>query len=637
MLQSESKQLPSKVGNAEIAVHSPAQLKALPASRIPALCEQLRRVLIKQTLRGGGHLASNLGVVELTVAIHRVFDAPIDHIIFDVGHQCYVHKLLTGRADAFASLRAPGGLSGFPRREESVYDAFGTGHASTSLSAALGFAEADRLRGSDAFTVVVLGDGALTGGMIHEALNNCDPEQKLIVILNENEMSISKNEGRFARLLTRLRTSEGYFRTKSALERTLDHVPLIGAPVKEGLSRTKRGIKKVLYSNNYFEALGLNYFGPVDGHDEDAIEQLLYAAKQKGGCSIIHLKTVKGRGYAPAEQNPDKYHGLPPAGAFTSSPTFSSVFGQTLTELAESDPRICAITAAMPQGTGLSPFAQAHPDRFFDVGIAEEHAVTFAAGLSAGGMRPVVALYSTFLQRAYDQILHDVALQRLPVLFAIDRAGWNPGDGLTHHGIYDVAFLSEIPGLSLYEPLTTDRLSRHMCTVLQTEPLSLCAMRYPAGGDEPRILAHLAAKATGECAAGILDFDPSTPPATLLVTYGRLSATVLAAKAQLGEAVGTLLLEQLRPRDAAVRLLCDAARQGVRTVVFCEEGIYSGGVGMHLMAELQQALPSEYCPRMKVMAIDNEKVPSDMAYGQTPLAAMGLETEDIVRTVREFS
>ena len=619
---------------AYLGVRSPEDVKALPEKEIPTLCKKLRRVLIDQTLRGGGHLASNLGVVELTVAIHRIFRAPVDHIIFDVGHQCYVHKLLTGRADAFSTLRAPGGLSGFPRRDESEYDAFGTGHASTSLSAALGLARAAKLSGSDAYTVVVLGDGALTGGMIHEALNNCESDLRLIVILNENEMSISKNEGRFARLLTRLRTSRGYYSTKSALDKTLSHIPLVGDPVKSGLSKIKKGVKKVLYSNNYFESMDFNYFGPADGHDEHTAEQLLRAAKAKKGCSIIHVKTVKGKGYAPAEQNPGAYHGLAGTGKAHSAPTFSEMFGQTLTELAHKHEKICAITAAMREGTGLAPFADAHPDRFFDVGIAEEHAVTFAAGLAAGGYTPVVAIYSTFLQRAYDQILHDVALQGLPVLFAIDRAGLNAADGLTHHGIYDVAFLSDIPGLDIWHPLTTASLTARLQQLLTDGIGRPTAIRYSSGGDDAHLLAY--APRLKPVAAGVLvDFDLTQPPKTVIVTYGRITAEALRAVEQSGERIGLVVLERLRPCTDVADLLATLTKQGTNKLVFCEEGICAGGLGMSLSTMLIERLEGEALPAIRTVAIDNERVTPDAKVGQSIFDATGIGQKSILRAIRE--
>ena len=617
-----------------LGVRSPEDVRALAKADLPLLCRKLRRVLVEQTQRTGGHLASNLGVVEMTVAIHRVFCAPTDHIVFDVGHQSYVHKLLTGRADAFSTLRTPGGLSGFPRRDESEYDAFGTGHASTSLSAALGLARAAKMSGSEAYTVVVLGDGALTGGMIHEALNNCEGDLRLIVILNENEMSISKNEGRFARLLTRLRTSRGYHSTKSALDTTLSHIPLVGEPVKSGLSKIKKEIKKVLYSNNYFESMGLNYFGPADGHDEQTMEQLLLAAKAKGGCSIIHVKTVKGKGYAPAEQNPSLYHGVLPQGKNAQDPTFSQVFVDTLTTLAGQNDRICAITAAMREGTGLVPFAKAYPHRFFDVGIAEEHAVTFAAGLAVGGYTPVVAVYSTFLQRAYDQILHDVALQRLPVLFAIDRAGLNAADGLTYHGIYDVAFLSDIPTMEIWHPLTTASLKARLADLLIDGLTTPTAVRYHSGGDSDELVS-LTNRMTSVSDGLLVDFDVNDAPEIVIVTYGRETVQAQRAIQACDERVGLVVAERLRPATAVTDLLADLAERGVKKVVLCEEGIRSGGFAMTLAADLTTRLSSNCLPTVRIVAIDNDDVTPDPAMGQSVFDAVGIGERDILRAIKE--
>lgn len=623
-----------------LAIRSPEDIRNLSEQEISVLCDDLRRVLIDRTEKNGGHLASNLGVVEMTVAIHRVFDAPRDHIIFDVGHQSYVHKLLTGRAERFESLRQPGGLSGFPRRDESEYDAFGTGHASTSLSAAIGFAGADRLRGSDAYSVVVLGDGALTGGMIHEALNNCARYLNLVIILNENEMSISKNVGHFARLLTKLRTAPGYSRTKSLLERFLDRLPLIGKPLLRGLRRLKTAVKRLAYRSNYFESMGLNYYGPVDGNDEHAVEQLLCTAKAKGGCSLVHLRTVKGKGYACAEQDPDLYHGIYPmaAAADAINSTFSAVFGHVLTDLAHDRNDICAITAAMRQGTGLAPFFTAHPARFFDVGIAEEHAMTFAAGLAANGMLPVVAIYSTFLQRAYDQILHDVALQRLPVLIAIDRAGFNTADGVTHHGIYDVSFLSHIPGIDIYEPPTTVALARLLRQLIGAGMTHPVAVRYPSGGDRAAIVSYYESSDTCRLSDGVYaNFDPAKPPATVVVTYGRLTENVLhAADAMSDKRVGVVLLERLRPWNDTVGALHELCNHGTEKLVFCEEGIRSGGIGMNLMTELREKIPKECQPDIRLLAIDDraEGIPTPCK-AQTSLRAVGLDTDDICKAIRE--
>lgn len=619
------------------AIRSPRDVRDCPRKEIDALCDDLRRVLIDRTEKNGGHLASNLGVVELTVAVHRVFDAPTDHIVFDVGHQCYVHKLLTGRAEMFDTLRRPGGLSGFPRRDESGYDAFGTGHASTSLSAAIGFAQADRLCGSAAYTVVVLGDGAFTGGMIHEALNNCAKELNLIIILNENEMSISRNVGSFARLLTRLRTSKSYSCTKSLLERVLEHIPLLGRPLLRGLASIKRGFKRLVYRSNYFESMGLNYFGPIDGNDEQQVERLLRTVKEKGGCSLVHLHTVKGKGYECAEHDPDLYHGVAPCAATASDrPTFSQTMGQTLTALADSRSELCAITAAMRQGTGLTPFFENHPTRFFDVGIAEEHAVTFAAGLAANGMRPVVALYSTFLQRAYDQVLHDVALQRLPVLLAIDRAGLNAADGPTHHGIYDVAMLSHIPGVDIYEPPTTERLAVRLTELVEQGIDHPVALRYPAGRDHERILAYMENECTHALTDGVYaDFDETHPPETVVVTYGRLSASVLDAVEKSDKYVGVVIVERLRPWKTTVDALRALCERGTGKLILCEEGIRSGGLAMNLAAELTECL-GVAAPPLRVLAIDTrgDRVAEPSA-DQTSLEAVGLGVADILREINE--
>ena len=617
-----------------LGVRSPEDVRALDKKDIPILCRKLRRVLIEGTQRTGGHLASNLGVVEMTVAIHRVFHAPTDHIVFDVGHQSYVHKLLTGRADAFSTLRTPGGLSGFPRRDESEYDAFGTGHASTSLSAALGLARAAKMSGSEAYTVAILGDGALTGGMIHEALNNCEKNLRLIIILNENEMSISRNEGHYAGLLTRLRTSRPYYTTKSALSKTLSHVPLVGEPLKSGLVQVKRGVKRVLYSNNYFESMGLNYFGPVDGHNEAQIEHLLRAAKNKKGSSIIHVKTTKGKGYAPAEQNPSLYHGLAPMGSKTEGATHSEIFGKTLCEMAAQNERICAITAAMREGTGLVPFAEAHPDRFFDVGIAEEHAVTFAAGLAVGGYTPVVAVYSTFLQRSYDQILHDVALQGLPVLFAIDRAGLNAADGLTHHGIYDVAFLGDIPAMEIWHPLTTASLSSRLTSLLSAGLSNPTAIRYHSGADSEELVA-LAAHMTPLSDGLYADFDTEHPPKTVVVTYGRETLRALHAIAACGESVGLVVAEKLRPAKALIDALVAMAEKGTSKLVLCEEGIRSGGFAATLATDLATRIPKDQMPTLRIVVIDNDRITPDPKAGESIFDATGIGEKDILRAIQE--
>ncbi len=571
-------------------INTPNDLKNLPAEDLSSLADEIRACIIERVNENGGHLASNLGAVELTLAIHRVFSSPQDHIIFDVGHQSYTHKLITGRREQFDTLRHGGGISGFPKRSESEHDAFGTGHSSTSLSAALGFAEAGRLSGSDAYTVCVFGDGAFTGGMIHEALNNCRKDLRLIIILNENEMSISKNIGRFALSLTKLRSAKGYFRTKRATANFLQKIPLIGKPIFRGLLRVKMALKDMLYGSNSFENLGLYYLGPVDGNDECAVEQLLEEAKASGQSCLIHLHTQKGKGYAPAEEHPDRYHALHPTG--TTPPegrNFSEEMGAHLAELAKTDERICAITAAMTSGTGLSAFQTAHPERFFDVGIAEPHAVTFAAGLAANGRRPVVAIYSSFLQRAYDNIIHDVALQDLPVVFCIDRAGLNSADGPTHHGIFDVAFLSQIPNVSIYTPITNEALRSVMDEALQSG--APAAIRYPNGYEDATVKEHFYSPSATVLGRVRADYakDEAQDLDAVIITHGRITAEAIKAKAALkeqGKQVGILLLEQIKPFEKIAAEVAHLLPANPCRVLFLEEEIQTGGMGMTLSAVL---------------------------------------------------
>lgn len=572
------------------SINNPDDLKNMPAAELGALADEIRASIIERVQENGGHLASNLGAVEMTLAIHRVFSSPHDHIIFDVGHQSYTHKLITGRREEFDTLRHGGGISGFPKRSESEHDAFGTGHSSTSLSAALGFAEADRLSGSDAYTICVFGDGAFTGGMIHEALNNCRKDLRLVIILNENEMSISKNIGRLALSLSKLRSAKGYFKTKRATANFLQKIPLIGKPIFRGLLRAKIALKDMLYGSNTFENLGLYYLGPVDGNDERAVEQLLEEAKASGQSCIIHLHTKKGKGYVPAEEHPDRYHALHPAG--TTHPdghNFSEEMGTHLTELAETDARICAITAAMTSGTGLPAFQAEHPTRFFDVGIAEPHAVTFAAGLAANGYRPVVAIYSSFLQRAYDNIIHDVALQNLPVVFCIDRAGLNAADGPTHHGIFDVAFLSEIPNIRIYTPITNEALHSILDEALASnDPV---AIRYPNGYEDASIQNAFYSQSTIVSGRVRADYtaDEAQHLDAVIITHGRMTTEAMKAKAMLkkqGKQVGILLLEQIKPYEKIAREVANLLPAHACHVLFLEEEIRTGGMGMNLSAAL---------------------------------------------------
>ena len=585
-------------------IHSHADLCALSEEQLHILAEEIRAMLVDVVMKNGGHLASNLGAVELTIAMHRVFETPQDHFIFDVGHQSYIHKILTDRKDRFDTIRMPGGISGFTKREESAHDCFGAGHSSTSLSAALGFAISDVLQGKDAYTVVVLGDGAFTGGMIHEALNNCKKNLPLIIILNENEMSISKNIGRFARHLTKIRSKPGYLQTKATTGRIIKKVPLIGNGLFNAIRDLKKSLKNMLYGSNYFEDLGLYYLGPVDGNDEQAVENLLREAKRAGQSCVVHLKTRKGKGFAPAEESPNVYHGLSPATSIvTDKLNFSAVFGEELCRLAEQDERICAITAAMSDGTGLESFRKRFPDRFFDVGIAEEHAVTFAAGLAANGMRPVVAIYSTFLQRAYDQILHDVALQKLPVVFCVDRAGLNAADGATHHGIFDVAYLSQVPDLVIDAPLTDEALRLSLREALQRETPS--AIRYPNGCESFEVTSRFYPQGLNRELSCCADFEQFESVDAMIVTDGRIVSEAIAAakrwKEESGKQAGIVLLERIKPFDIAADYIAKRLPSNPIRLVFLEEDIRAGGMGVTLCDLLSRRYPEKMAKKSVVI------------------------------------
>ena len=467
-------------------IQSPSDVKKLSVEELRDLAEEMRETIIGIVSQNGGHLASNLGVIELTIALHSVFDSPVDKIIWDVGHQSYPHKLLTGRYERFPTIRQYRGLSGFPRCDESEHDAFGTGHSSTSISAALGIIEARDRNKKDYKVVAVIGDGAMTGGLAFEGLNNAGHLKKdLIVILNDNEMSISRNVGALSAYFNRILTGDFYQKFKRDSKMFLESIPKVGAPATKIAQKTEEMLKKLLLPGVIFEELGFNYVGPVDGHNIELLINTLKMVRKEKGPVLLHVITKKGKGYEFSERDPSLYHGIGPFKLETGSPlrgtqlTFSDVFGQTLTELAGKDERIVAITAAMKEGTGLDSFAQKYPERFYDVGIAEQHAVTFAAGLAAQGIKPVVAIYSTFLQRAYDQIIHDVCLQNLPVVFAIDRGGIAGEDGPTHQGVFDISFLRPIPNITVMEP--KNDVEFRMMLELALNHKGPVAIRYPRG------------------------------------------------------------------------------------------------------------------------------------------------------------
>ncbi len=612
-------------------INSPDDIKAMPDEAMGALAEEIRSELVRITSKNGGHLASNLGVVELTMAIHRVFDVPHDHLIFDVGHQSYVHKMLTGRYDRMDTLRTSGGISGFTNRSESEYDCFGAGHSSTSISAALGFAMSDKLEGNSAYSIAVVGDGAYTGGMIHEALNNCRKDLNLIIVMNENEMSISKNIGRFAKNLSRLRTSSGYFKTKKATGVFLRKIPLIGNYLFKLVLGFKKMLKNLLYGSNYFESMGLTYMGPIDGNDYAAVENLLREAKKLNESVVVHLKTKKGKGFEPAERSPEFYHGMQPCTACVSGKSFSAKAGDVLCSFAEKDDRVCAITAAMCDGTGLVDFRSKYRDRFFDVGIAEEHALTFGAALAANGMKPFAAIYSTFLQRGYDNIVHDIALQKLPCVICVDRAGLNAGDGATHHGIFDVAFLSQIPNMRIYSAATLGGLKAALTDAFDSR--LPCAVRYPSGCENEMTVRAFYSDGVYGNPSAVRDFTENDAKSLVIITHGRIAAEALKAEhtlKKMGIEVGVILLELLKPYGECAENVARLLPKNVKNIIFLEEEIRSGGMGMNLsdMMERKHMLDGV---KYEIIAVDDSFVDS-REVGQSIYTAAGVDCENIVKT-----
>lgn len=553
-------------------IHSPEDLRALDAKHYAQLAKEIRAELIQTISKNGGHLASNLGVVELTMALHLCFETPKDALVWDVSHQCYTHKLLTGRRAAFGTIRQSHGLSGFTSPKESAYDLFAAGHASTSVSSALGLAEARKLQGNPHFSVAVLGDGALTGGLAYEALNNAGQSQaRLIVVLNDNEMSISRNVGALSRYLSRVRSRPEYRYTKRRVEHILRIIPLVGDRLAMYAASIKRFVKRILTQTNLFEDIGLDYIGPVDGHNIGHLCAALESAKLTPRPALVHVCTVKGKGLESAESAPDQYHGVSrqEPEEEVAGESFTREFSRILCEAAEKDARICAVTAAMAIGTGLEIFQRQFPSRFFDVGIAEGHAVTFAAGLAKQGMRPVVAIYSTFLQRVYDQILHDTALQGLPMVLAVDRAGFVGADGATHHGLYDVAMCAGIPGIQVFAPGTAAELKEIMTKALDSD--GIWVVRYPrdvAVQDE----------AVPWFSSDTFALYGVPGAQTAIITYGRLfyETGILHKKMQV------LKLKQLHPIDPqALHSVLDCEQ-----IFFFEEGMRTGGIGERFALEL---------------------------------------------------
>lgn len=565
----------------------PSDLKNLKLCCLEKLADEIRAFLIEKISRTGGHIASNLGVVELTIALHTVFQTPEDKIVWDVGHQTYVHKILTGRKNDFTNIRQLGGISGFPKMSESAHDSFNTGHSSTSLSAALGMARARDLQGKKHSVVAVIGDGALTGGLAYEALNdagNC--KTSLIVVLNDNEMSISKNVGGMSRYLSRIRTEPIYFKVRDDFQTLMEKIPAIGNSASKVLNKVKGSIKSLLLPGMLFEELGFRYYGPIDGHNISEMQEVLKKVKGMRGPVMVHVCTTKGRGYTPAEEKPQVYHGISPFDVETgqvkklSNGSFSNVFGRKITELAKKHEDIVAITAAMPEGTGLNYFMERFPERFFDVGIAEQHAVTMAGGLAASGLKPVVAIYSSFFQRAYDQIIHDVSLMDLNVIFCIDRAGVVGEDGETHQGVYDIALFSNLPNVTIMTPADYDELEK-MLTYAVEEGKGPVAIRYPRGQGQRNLVPDVPLKhGKAVCLSEGKD-------ATVAVTGHMVSTALKAAKILEKQNIycDILYYRFIRPFD--IEMLENSARK-TGFVMTVEDHVETGGFGSIALKHMNQ-------------------------------------------------
>lgn len=570
-------------------INSPQDLKRVPVEDLPLLSEEIRERIIEVVSHTGGHLASNLGIVELTVALHYIFDAPNDIFVWDVGHQAYVHKLLTGRREMFHTLRQYGGISGFPRPDESIYDTFNVGHSGTSLSAALGMVEARDKSGRKDKVIVVIGDGSMTAGMVFEGLNHAgDLKKDIIVVLNDNEMSISRNVGAISSYLSKIITGELYTKVKKETQQLIKNIPRIGEPMLKVAKKAEESVKGLMGPGTLFEELGFKYIGPIDGHRFDHLFPTLENIKKLNCPVLVHVVTRKGKNYPPAEKNPASFHGVPPFDINTglpvkksSIPTYTKIFSQTLTRLAEMDNRIVAISAAMPEGTGLSSFAEKFPDRFYDVGIAEQHGVTFAAGLAVGKFHPVVAIYSTFLQRAYDQIVHDICLQNLPVTFAMDRAGLVGEDGPTHHGTFDISYLRHIPNMVLMAPKDEDEL-QHMLYTSVNHP-GPSAIRYPRGtgiGVEIRPQFRLLEIGKGEV---IFEGSEIALIAIGNMVYPSIEAAGILRKNGIDAAVVNARF--IKPVDES--LILDLAYK-YGNIITVEEGVLGGGFGSVVLEVLEK-------------------------------------------------
>ncbi len=560
------------------------QIKEMKIDELEEFAEEIREFLIDNLSKTGGHLASNLGAVELTISLYNVFDFDKDKIIWDVGHQSYVHKILTGRKDKFSTLRNFGGLSGFPKREESKYDMFETGHSSTSISAAVGMARARDLKNKKHDVLAVIGDGALTGGMAFEALNDIGYKNtKMIIILNDNQMSISENVGGMSTYLSELRMGTIYNKFKNEFNSALERIPGVGKGVINSVNKVKDSVKQLVVPGMLFEDMGIKYYGPIDGHNIKELSKVFKKARKVQGPVLIHVITKKGKGYEFAEKFPHKFHSV---GTFncesgeslsTSSKSYSSVFGETMVKLAQKNKNVVAITAAMPEGTGLEEFSQAHPNRFFDVGIAEQHAVTMAAGMAAEGLKPVFAVYSTFLQRAYDQIIHDVALQKLPVIFAIDRAGIVGQDGETHQGIFDLSYLTHIPDMTVMSPKCTEEL-RYMIQYAVTQNYPI-AIRYPRGGDRKDVqLSPMTFFRRGKW-----EVLGNKEGKIAIIAAGKMVQTAMAVKEKLlAEGINSTVINSCFIKPIDEELIKELVNDGY-AIITIEDNVITGGLGSEVL------------------------------------------------------
>ncbi len=609
-------------------INNPSDLKKLSLEEILILAQEIREEIIRVVSKNGGHLSSNLGVVELTIALHMVFDAPKDKIIWDVGHQCYCHKLLTGRKEGFDSLRKFQGLLGFPSREESEYDCYNTGHASTALSSALGMATARDLKGEKFEVVAVVGDGSLTGGVAFEALNNIGYlKKKLIIVLNDNEMSISPNVGALSGYLNYLVSGQFFRKYQRIVEGAIRDIPAIGEKLFKLTRKIEESIKKVLIPGALFEELGIKYMGPVRGHSIEMLVRALKDAKEYDGPVMVHVVTVKGKGYRPAMKEPDKFHSAHPfdvkTGEFiknNNNPTYTSIFGETIVELAEKDEKIVAITAAMTDGTGLSEFSKRFPDRFFDVGIAEQHAVLFACGLALEGFKPVVAIYSTFLQRAYDQLFHDVALMKIPILFCMDRSGIVSGDGPTHQGIMDLAYLRSLPNVIVMAPKDENELRSMIYTGLRTNLPTF--IRYPKGEAVGVPITDIS-----EIEIGKGEILKEGSDLAIVAIGSRVYPSLKAGFRLEKEGISARIINArfLKPLDT--HLLIETA-QKFPLIVTVEEGIFEGGFGSAV-----RELIGNYGIQTRILSIGIKDGIVPVGDSKTLLRIYGLDEEGIFNTV----